>query len=90
MSQNRLQRLKRARAAPIGALAMELIAGEPGPKVPGFDYKVTKRLATLPTRFVPMDRHNQEDLINWGYAICAARMWQTYREKTTLPYGGHP
>ncbi len=78
LSQVRLQRLARARAAradggPAGAL-FALTAAPPAGIFSGFDQNIIKSLVTLPTKFVPITRRTQEDLINWGYIVCTAAM----------------
>jgi NTE family protein len=41
------------------------------------DPAIAARLAALPTRLAAVDRRTQEQLVNWGYAICdtALRAW---------------
>jgi NTE family protein len=78
LSQVRLQRLARALAAradgdPEAAL-FALTAAPPDAVVAGFDRNIAKTLLTVPTKFVPIAGRTQEDLINWGYVVCAAAM----------------
>jgi NTE family protein len=37
-------------------------------------FDATQRLAAVPTRLAAIERTVQEQLINWGYAICDAAM----------------
>jgi NTE family protein len=58
------------------------------------DPKVTEQLAAIPTRLDRMDEAQQEQLINWGYAIAdtGLRAHVIEREGTrgTLPYPARP
>ncbi len=87
MSQVRVQRLARARAA--CAKVFSLTADSQQVALLGFDAGVIPKLLTLPTLFVRMDRRTQEDLINWGYIVCAAALGTpTHRHSPapSLPY----
>ena len=54
----------------------------------------TQELASIPTRLDAMDDDRQEQLVNWGYAICDAglrsHMAITGPRPETLPYPDHP
>jgi NTE family protein len=47
----------------------------------------TTMLAKLPTRLAAMDSTTQEQLINWGYAICDAAMRKRVNPALALPTG---
>jgi len=88
MAQVRLQRLARARESFPGQFKdFGLTAALPpdAQKLPGFDETCVKRLVTLPSKFVRLDQRTQMDLINWGYAICAANMHEAGAAKIPYP-----
>jgi NTE family protein len=46
----------------------------PAPNVLPCPYEATKHLAAVPTRLAAIESELQQQLINWGYAICDAAM----------------
>jgi NTE family protein len=52
-------------------------------------FDATQRLASVPTRLAAIDTVVQEQLINWGYAICDAAM-RLHVEKSAIPPAGFP
>jgi NTE family protein len=49
--------------------------------------KASAMLAGTPTRLEKLDEVRQKQLINWGYAICDARVRRFYRPELSVPSG---
>jgi NTE family protein len=52
-------------------------------------FAATQRLAALPTRLAAIEPVVQEQLVNWGYAVCDAAM-RLHVEKSAAPPQGFP
>jgi NTE family protein len=50
-------------------------------------FEMTTRLAGEPTRLARMDTRRQEELINWGYAICDAALRRHVDTTIAAPKG---
>jgi NTE family protein len=48
-------------------------------------FETTTELAATPTRLAKLDEHRQEQLINWGYAICDASMRRFFSPTSPAP-----
>jgi NTE family protein len=64
----------RERAGTYWALRSNLAKNYLVPKVLPCPFVATQRLASIPTRLAALESELQEQLINWGYAICDAAM----------------